>query len=661
MKGESMPGRGLVFAICVLLPVAMAAQRQSWLPITAQDLAIREVPGDPGASAIQLYYSQYIDDNDQDNEGEYIYHRIKVLTEKGNRYADVEIRLPSDFTLDDLKARTVHPDGKIIDFSGKPFDKVIAKGRGFKYLAKTFTLPNVTIGSILEYRYKLNYPAGVLPDHEWVAQHDLYTLKEDFRILSYTGPVRDVEGGMGLSLFQYLPGNAKVQRKGDGFELQLENVPAFNDEAFMPPKGPYIYHVNMTYGGLEMTSPERFWQEASMRWNGETETFIGPFKEIKAAAAEAVAQETDAEKRLRRLYARAQQVRNLTYERERTEDEAKKENLKPNRNVADVLIHGYGNRIEITRLFVALARAEGFEASILRSVNRSERIFDRSLLSPDQLESEIALVKLRGHDLYLDPGTRFCPFGLLRWVYTSTKALKLDKKSGTFVDIPMAGYDLAVIDRKADVFLDADGALKGNLTVRFSGAQALERRLEALETDEAGRKMSLENDVKAWLPRGADVKFQSAEGWESGDDPLQAHFSIAIPGYALLVGRRLLVPGSLFQTKQRDAFQAQERKFPVCFPFAFAEMDEISITLPPGYKAESIPQQQDAGVSYAKYQIRSQMVASQLRTQRRLAFNGIYFPREGYSELRGFFNKVQAGDEQQAVMRGDGVNAQKSN
>ncbi|HEY6307604.1 MAG TPA: DUF3857 domain-containing protein [Candidatus Angelobacter sp.] len=653
--------RGFVFAAGVLLPVALYGQKQAWLPVTPQDLAVREVPGNPGAPAIQLYYSQDINDHDANNEGEYIYHRIKVLNEKGTKYGDVEIRLPSDFTLADLKARTIHPDGKIIDFTGKPFDKVIAKGKGFKYLAKTLTLPDVTVGSILEYRYKLNYPANVLPAHEWIAQHDLYTLKEDFRIHSYTGVIRGVEGGVGLSLFQNLPKNAKVQRKGEGFELQLENVPAFDEEAYMPPRENYVYHVTMAYGGREMTSSDKFWQEAGLRWNDEAEGFIGDYKEMKNAAAEAAGSETDSEKRLRRLYARAEQIRNLTYERARTEEEDKRENLKPNQNVMDVLGRGYGNRIDVTRFFVALARAGGFEASVVRSGNRSERIFDRGLLYSDQLDTEIALVRLNGNDIYLDPGTRFCPFGLLRWVRTSTKGLKLDKKGGTFVDVPMATYQMALIRRSADLSLEADGTLQGEITVQFNGSEALERRLEALDTDEAGKRKSLEDEVKEWLPHGADTKLKSAQGWEVSDDPLQARFTIAVPSYGTLAGKRLLVAGYLFQTKQRDAFKQQERKFPVYFPFAFEEDDTVNIKVPAGFTLESVPPPQNANIGFAGYQSASQFEGSQLLTQRVLKVNGIFFRPEQYAEVRGFFNTVRAGDEQQAVLQGGSVHAQKNN
>src|SRR5215471_17652201 len=70
---------------CSFLPAY--AQKQSWLPVTAADMGIKEAPGNPGAPAIQIYYAQNIDDYHEDDQGEYIYRRIKVLAEKGKKYA----------------------------------------------------------------------------------------------------------------------------------------------------------------------------------------------------------------------------------------------------------------------------------------------------------------------------------------------------------------------------------------------------------------------------------------------------------------------------------------------------------------------------------------------------------------------------------------------
>src|SRR5678809_1631043 len=82
-------------ALCFLFSIACFAQKEDWLPITPQDLQYKEVPGNKGASAVRLYYAQYINDN---TSSDFIYERIKILNEKalnpdsrGKTYADIEV------------------------------------------------------------------------------------------------------------------------------------------------------------------------------------------------------------------------------------------------------------------------------------------------------------------------------------------------------------------------------------------------------------------------------------------------------------------------------------------------------------------------------------------------------------------------------------------
>ena len=57
----------------------------------------------------------------------------------------------------------------------------------------------------------------------------------------------------------------------------------------------------------------------------------------------------------------------------------------------------------------------------------------------------------------------------------------------------------------------------------------------------------------------------------------------------------------------------------------------------------------------------SQFNNNQLVTQRRLLMNGMFFEAAKYREIKGFFNTVQSGDEQQVILRGGAVNAEKEN
>jgi hypothetical protein len=646
------------FVLLAFFAVSARAQKEDWLPITQQDLEIKQVPGSPGADAIQLYFANYINDVDH---YEFYYHRIKVLNEKGNRHADVEIVIPPDGSVSSLKARTIHPDGKITEFTGKPFQKVLIKGHGLKVLAKTFTMPDVTVGSIIEYKYRVDVN-GIFTDNSWTIQHELYTVKESFRMKPYVGLLEGFEDGYQVAaLYSHMPNNVKPVQKGGGYELDVDSMPAFETEGYMPPEQDFVPQMRFLYVGSHVSTPDKFWKDAGEKWNNDADHFMGNRREIAQAASEAIGSETDPEQKLRKLYARVQQVRNLTYERERTAEEQKKENLKDNQNVADVLARGAGYRNEITFLFVALARSAGFDAAAVRSSNRHDKFFDKGLLSKRQFDSEIAVVSLSGKDVYLDPGTRFCPYGYVRWIRTSTMGLKLEKKGSTFVTVPGAPYDKAMTRRSADMSLDDSGGLKGKITVKFEGGEALEHRLDGLETDDAGKKKLLEDELQEWVPSGAVVKLESSEGWESSDTPLTAVFDVEISGYSSVAGKRLLVPAYLFQAKKMDAFKHADRKFPVYFPYAFAESDRVSIKVPAGYTLESVPQEQTALLGYAGYKNVVQFDGKQLVTQRVLQVNGIFFRLELYPEVKDFFGKVQAGDEQQAVLTGGSTSAQKIN
>lgn len=639
-----------LLSFCLIAAVSAFGQHshtEDWLPISAQDLQIKDVPNDPGAAAVQLYYADFRDDVHQ---SEFVYKRIKVLTETGKRYANVEIEVPPHYSIGDLQARTVHPDKSVTEFSGKPFEKTVVKYLGERLIAKTFTLPAVTTGSIVEYKYRLSW-SQQFPDPNWIVQHELYTVKEDFSLRRYTGPMptRHISDPTELSyVSSNMPAGVFPKDTGPAVELELENIPAFKPEPYMPPEGNFRAQVQFFYGGHEIESPDVFWRDVGQDWYTKAEHFIGDHEQLKKAAAGIVGNETDPEKQLRKLYARAQQTRNLSYEGERGIEGP----LKPNGNVMDVFSRGHGSQNEIAELFTALARAAGFSADVLRASSRRDRIFDPKLLSENQLGTEIVRVKMNGSDLFLDPGTRFCLFGLVAWTATSAPALVLDKNGGSFIVVPTATADKSVTRRSAEAFLNIDGSLKGRVTVEFKGNEALERRLAALGTDDAGRRQGLENELQSWLPPGSLVQLREVQGWESTEEPLVAHFSVELADFATVAEKRLLFAGNLFRSPETQAFTSAERKYPVYFPYTYEVIDKVEMHVPAGYRVETIPNGQDVKSSSTRFITTRSAREDQLLLTRALVVNSIYFQPEQYETLRSFFSKLKDADEEQIVLAG---------
>lgn len=652
--------RYLLWLWMMMLPFTCFAQNQDWREITPQDREIKEVPGDPGASAIQLFFADYRDD---DVRYQFIYHRIKILTEEGKKYANIEIPIFPWYHFDGVKARTIHPDGSIVEFTGKPFEKVLAKTRDLKFLAQTLTMPDVTVGSIIEYKYKYSWERLTF-DTTWSLQHDLFTVKEHFWLQGHSKQLQ-TSGyliGHGTRLAYVVYGNVSPphRTKSGAIEMEVENEPAFKSEEYAPPAADLKPVVRFFYGGNELISADAYWQEFGRSRFDDSERFIGNRDSIKTAASAAIGGETNPEKKLQKLYSRAQATRNLSFERRRTKQEDKKEELKPNENAGDVLDRGYGTHNDIARLFVALARAAGFDAQLVRAPNRKEFFFKPNYLAASQLASELAVVKLNGNDLFLDPGTEFCPFGLVRWIHTSDKGLRLDKSGGTFVVIPPATSDKSQLRRIAKGELGPDGSLKGSLDVEIRGNDALERRLSALQEDDAGRRKALEDEAKEWLPEGAVATVDSVEGWESTDEPLQVRYKIEVPSFASVAGKRLLIPAALFRTtKQKLAFQHKDRKYAVYFPFAYNEMDNLILHVPDGYTAESVPIAQDVKLPSTRFVTARSFANNQFVSKRALVVNGIIFRVSEYPDLKGFFDKVQGADEEQLVLQSSAVSAGK--
>jgi hypothetical protein len=173
-------------AVLLSPPVSVGDE---WQPISQEELKMTSEPKAPGAPAITLY--RQVDRNDigiQRGRGatEYNYVRIKVFTEEGRKYVSVEIPFLRQRTnISNIRARTVRPDGTIADFDGKVYEQTLEKTKGVKYLAKTFTVPDVQVGSIIEYHYNIDFEDYYIFRSYWILSEELFTKRAVFTLKPY--------------------------------------------------------------------------------------------------------------------------------------------------------------------------------------------------------------------------------------------------------------------------------------------------------------------------------------------------------------------------------------------------------------------------------------------------------------------------------------------
>lgn len=641
----------LVLAAGKYFPVTVSASGIGFQPVSTEELKMTSEPLAPGAPAIFLYRQVDRDDNGRtSHEDNYV--RIKILTEEGRKYANVEIPFVRGFTdVSQVRGRTIRPDGSIAEFDGKVLEQEMVKARGLKVLAKTLSLPDAQPGSIVEYLYTIDYTENRYFESNWILNANLFTRKAKFSLKPYE------HSGMHFAVrwsWPNLPPGVDPPKQGQDHIIRMEinNVPAFLKEDFMPPEDLVRSHVDFRYEDLMgAVAPEEYWKRVGKERNGQLESFIGKRKAMEDAVAQIVAPNDSADVKLRKIYDRVQQLRNTSYELRKTEQEEKREKQKVDENVEDVWKRGYGNGVQLTWLYLALVRAAGLEAYGCWVSDRRNYFFDPATMQGRKLDANVVLVKLNGKDLYFDPGGAFTPFGLLTWSETGVRGLRLDKDGGTWIQTSLPASSESRMERAAKLKLSETGDLEGKLTVTYTGLEAMYHRREVHHEDDVARKRFLEERVKMQVPAAAEVELTNQPEWSASEAPLVAEFEIKVPGWVAGAGKRALIPAGVFTEAEKHIFEHAERVHPIYIEYPHEKVDDITVEIPAGWQVASVPAAQDQDKGAVAYKLTIENGKDSLHLTRKVKLDFLLLETKYYPALRSFFQGVRTADELQIVLQ----------
>jgi hypothetical protein len=617
-------------------------------PISQDELKMTSEPQAPGAPAIILF-RQVDRDDDINTPHEENYFRIKILTEEGRKYANIEIPFLKDFdNVVNIRARTIRPDGSIAEFDGKIFEKELIKERAAKVLAKVFTLPDVEVGSVIEYSFTIDFAEHRLFRSNWILSNELFTKKAQFSLKPYEG--RYVKYTLRWSWHDLPPG--AVPREGPDHIIKIEasDIPAFQTEDHMPPANELKSRVSFIYEeGLSPKNQVDFWKQVGKKRNDELESFIGKRKAMEQAVAEITSPNDPQDVKLRKIYDRVQQIRNKSYELRKTEQELKRDREKPIENVEEIWKRGYGSGVQLTWLFLGLARAAGFEAYGCWVSSRREYFFTPNTMESAKLNANVVLVKLNGKDLYLDPGGPFTPFGLLEWSETGVPGLRLDSDGGTWIKTTLPEASESQIEHVARLKLSDSGDLEGKLTLTYTGLEAMYHRLEERHADDVARKKFLEQRVTSQIGVPAEAELTNQPDWTNSETPLVAEFNLKISGWTANAGRKVLISAAIFTVGEKTVFEHANRIHPIYFEYPHEKADDITIELPPGWEVNSLPPVQDHNGKVITYSLKVQESPGTLRLTRKLTVDVLLLDQKNYAALRNLYENVRTSDGLQIV------------
>jgi len=594
------------------LAPAGAQAPPAWPPVPPEELALEDNAFDPGLPALILEYEVRTHNT---KSAATTYKRIKIFREEGKKLADVEIRYFEKFTrVEEIRAHVTSPSGKSEDFNGAIYDKEVVRLRKFRFNAKTFTLPNVDVGSVIEYSYRLHSHSDIpdviknpgryliteaiaYPAAEWDIQQDTAVRHGLFTL-------HPIKGARTATFSHDLPKDAVKRTLPDGtVELEVNYISAFQKEEYSPPEENLKIRADVFYTLGMYGDPSFFWVSLARREAEYYEKFIGKPKDEHHETERLLTAGDSDETKLRKIYARVQEIRALSYEPERSKKERRQESLKENKNVQDVLNHGYAFANETNLVFIALARSAGFQAYPVRVASRNRAFFVPERLDPNQLNSLVVEVLIGSISRFLDPATPYCPDRYLPWEETDASGIRVDLQNNKIQKTP------------------------------------------APESKDAATR-------RHWLPHGGSVKLLAAESWTVSAAPLKAQFEIQVPNYASKAGQRLLVPVGILHSSSQHPFASTRRTHPVYFEYPMESYDEVKLELPPGMQIGSLPTDKkiERGGN-TLYQSSAEKRGNALQLKRTLKMPLYYIPPERYLALRQFYEEIRTSDEQQTVLK----------
>jgi hypothetical protein len=198
----------------------------------------------------------------------------------------------------------------VIPLNVKPSDLLEFKSKDFQENAVVFTLPDVDVGSILEYRVKLTYGDDRVRSPIWQVQRAHFAHKEHYSF--------HPNSFIGMMYGASIGSDSKVMRgKGDTFTLDIADVPPEPDEDWMPPLNSLSWHVAFFYTGF--VSGKEFWEAAQKEWASEVQTFTKPTGTLKQVVEQIVSPDDSEEKKAESIYAAVMKLDNTDFTRAKSE------------------------------------------------------------------------------------------------------------------------------------------------------------------------------------------------------------------------------------------------------------------------------------------------------------------------------------------------------
>lgn len=651
----------ILIILALFINAAIFAQDYKFGKVSKAELEEKSHPTDSTAKAAFLFKHKKITYKYSGDDGwklfTEVHERVKLYSKEGFDYGTREESIylsgGKDEKVTGIKGITYTlVNGKIK--KDKLSRKAVFREKSSKDRMKVkFTMPNLTEGAIVEWKYQIESPYHTFID-DIVLQHNIPIKKLDIlvKIPEYYTFNTKVKGFLFVDLKQQSfnrtitysersrlevgkirsqrsTGNVKLREKG--YIIKTENIPALKSEPFV--NNINNYRSTCQFELLKIHFPGSREHHYSTTWEKVSKTIFdsdafggeiskqGHYKDELTALLENIS--TDSEK----IVAIYQFVKSKIKWNNRY---GKYPDLGTRKSYKEQT----GNVADINLNLVSMLRFAGLNANPVLVSTRSNGIsLFPTLKGFNYVISKVDLAN--GAYVLLDATEKYgtpniLPERALNWNG------RVITKEGISSWVKLTSSKLAIEDNTIFAKITDDLMLEGLARTKYSNLNALNYRnkYNHVSEDDLISKFEENNTIEV-------SSFKVVNKEEIGK-PINRNVKFTSEDLIEEINGKLYLEPLLFLTNRTTPFKLKERKYPVDFATPWQDKNTISIQLPEGYKVESLPATLAIGlpesIGVFKYQV--SQVGNKIRVLSVLQFNEAVIAPHYYDALKDFYSQL---------------------
>jgi hypothetical protein len=668
----------IITAIILLITLNLHAQNFKFGKVSKAELAEKAHPKDPSVNAAVLFKRESVRFDYRKGDGftqvRTIHERIKIYNKDGFNWATKKVRLysksgSSSENLYQLKAYTYNlVDGKVKDDKLKN-DGVFKEEINKFWNAKTFTMPNIQEGCVIEFTYEISSPFLAIDDLELQ-----YTVPINVLEVSVKTPEYFIYNKVLNPQTLYLPKieetsssrNESVTNKTayntDGWDSRRrtetsvsqftinENVikvnetdiPALKDEPFVDNLGNYQAKLKLELTAIKY--PNQPYENISSSWDAVTKTIYesdGFGEQLDKSGY----YEDDIDALLVDLDNNSQKTFVIyNYVKAKVKWNSYF-GYSTDAGVREAYKEGVGNVADINLMLVSMLRHAGITANPVLISTKSNGV---PLFPTRQgFNYVICFVEDQGVMSLLDATDENATFNTLpvRALNWQGRVIR-ENGSSTWIDLTpqKASKDVTGLNIKINLDLSAEGK------VRSQKFDYMAKRYRDKYAD-----LSDETYIKALEKDKGDVLISDlkVEGKDDLLEPIKITYQYTMDNAVEEIGDKLYFSPLLFLSTQENPFKQDERKLPIDLMYPMSDKYMINVMLPEGYDVESVPENQalDFADKTGEFKYLINQNGRFLQIILELNINTSFILSENYTFFKQFFTQAIEKESEKIVLK----------